>query len=64
MAPIGSKNKFKKILGGVCPRTLLQAYAFGARLGKLSVFILDPPLSYFKRALSRDIAVRCAEFIN
>ena len=37
--------KFKKIPGGAYPRTRLDAWAFGARLGNRSLFILDPRLN-------------------
>ena len=41
----------KKFHGGACIRTPLEAYAFGARLGKRSVFILDPRLTYVQMKL-------------
>ena len=34
----------KTFHGGACPRTPLEGHAFGPRLGKRSVFILDPRL--------------------
>lgn len=36
--------KSKRFPGGACPRTPLEACAFGVRLGNRSVFILDPRL--------------------
>ena len=45
------KKKKKKNSPGCMPRTPLEAYAFDARFGKRSVFILDPRL---KAAISLD----------
>ena len=41
---LGSGKKKKKKITG---RTPLEAYAFDARFGKRSVFILDPRLTFY-----------------
>ena len=46
---LGSEKKKKKS-PGCMPRTPLEAYAFDARFGKRSVFILDPRLLAICRA--------------
>ena len=43
---LGSEKKKKKNSPGCMPRTPLEAYAFDARFGKRSVFILDPRLLF------------------
>ena len=55
-----SEKKSEKFLGGACPRIPLKAYPFVARLGKWSVFMLDPivyscfiqPTMFFTLAVS------------
>ena len=41
------------------PRTPLEAYAFDARFGKRSVFILDPRLVFSLKAIPTQKIVRC-----
>ena len=40
------------------PRTPLEAYAFDARFGKRSVFILDPRLSSISLLKTEDMEIR------
>ena len=44
MTQVALGSEKKKNSPGCMPRTPLEAYAFDARFGKRSVFILDPRL--------------------
>ena len=52
----GEQKKKKKIHG--VPRSPLEAYAFDARFGKRSVFILDPRLSSISLLKTENMEIR------